>query len=78
MELKLRYNAPAPDNAEGWEKYSMPIGNSYTGGNVFGGVEKERIQVTENSVENPGSLGGLNSFADLYFHFPHKEDSVEN
>ena len=67
MELKLRYNKPDPDSAEGWERYSMPIGNSHTGGNVFGGVAAERIQITENSVENPGSLGGLNSFADLYF-----------
>ncbi len=78
MELKLRYNKPAPDSAEGWEKYSLPIGNSYTGGNVFGGVAHERIQVTENSVENPGHLGGLNSFADLYFHFPHREETAEN
>lgn len=43
MECKLRYNRPAPDSAEGWEKYSMPIGNSYTGGNIFGGVDYERI-----------------------------------
>jgi len=78
MILKLRYNKPAPDNEEGWERYSMPIGNSYTGGNVFGGVKRERIQVTENSTENPGHLGGLNSFADLYFHFPHDEESVQN
>ena len=78
MELKLRYNRPAPDNEEGWERYSMPIGNSYTGGNVFGGVNRERIQVTENSTENPGHLGGLNSFADLYFRFPHDEDAVQN
>ncbi|MBP3293012.1 MAG: glycoside hydrolase N-terminal domain-containing protein, partial [Clostridia bacterium] len=78
MKLKLRYNKPAPDNEEGWERYSMPIGNSYTGGNVFGGVKRERIQVTENSTENPGHLGGLNSFADLYFHFPHDEESVQN
>ncbi len=78
MELKLRYNKPAPDSEEGWERYSMPIGNSYTGGNVFGGVKRERIQITENSTENPGHLGGLNSFADLYFHFPHDEESVRN
>ena len=71
MELRLRYDRPAPDSEEGWEKYSMPIGNAYTGGNVFGGVEAERIQITENSAENPGNLGGLNSFADLYIRFPH-------
>ncbi len=78
MELKLRYNKPAPDSAEGWERYSMPIGNSYMGGNVFGGVKRERIQITENSTENPGHLGGLNNFAELYFHFPHDDESVQN
>ena len=71
MELKLRYSKPAPNSEEGWEKYSLPIGNAYTGANVFGGVETERIQITENSLENPGGLGGLNSFADICFYFPH-------
>ncbi|MBQ2277302.1 MAG: glycoside hydrolase N-terminal domain-containing protein, partial [Clostridia bacterium] len=78
MELKLRYDKPAPNTEEGWERYSMPIGNSYMGGNVFGIVKRERIQITENSTENPGHLGGLNSFADLYFHFPHEDESVKN
>lgn len=77
MELKLRYSKPAPDSVEGWEKYSMPIGNSHMGGNVFGGVDYERIQITENSIENPGNQGGLNSFADIFIRFPHcVEDTV--
>ena len=63
MKLILRYGRPAPDSDEGWEKYSLPIGNGYLGANVFGGVPDERIQITENSLENPGGLGGLNSFA---------------
>jgi len=71
MELFLRYNKPAPNTDDGWEKYSMPIGCGWLGGNVFGDVASDRIQVTENSVENPGSLGGLNSLADIYLHFPH-------
>lgn len=76
MELKLRYSSPAPDSAEGWENYSMPIGNSHIGGNVFGGVEKERIQITENSLENPWHHGGLNNFAEIYLHFPYKFEDV--
>ena len=71
MEYRLKYDRPAPDSAEGWEKYSMPIGNSYMGGNVFGGVDYERIQVTENSAENDYGTGGLNSFADIFLRFPH-------
>ncbi len=71
MELKLRYNKPAPDSADGWEQYSMPIGNSYMGGNVFGGLDHERIRITENSAENNNPGGGLNSFADIFVIFDH-------
>ncbi len=77
MELILRYKKEAPDSEEGWERYSMPIGNSYLGGNVFGGVARERIQITENSAENPGHLGGLNSFADIRLCFPHSFEEAE-
>ncbi len=78
MEYKLRYGSPAPDSAEGWEKYSMPIGNSHMGGNVFGGVDYERIQITENSAENDWGTGGLNSFADIFLRFPHTFEQAEN
>ena len=78
MDLILKYNTPAPNTPEGWEKYSMPIGNSYLGGNVFGGIDYERIQITENSTENPGKLGGLNSFADILIHFPHTQEAVQH
>ncbi len=76
MTYLLRYLSPAPDSGEGWEKYSLPVGCSALGANVFGGLSRERIQITENSTENPGELGGLNSFADLYFDFPH--ENAEN
>lgn len=70
MELMLRYDSPAPDSDEGWEKYSTPIGCGWYGANLFGGVERDRIQITENAAVNPSHLGGLNSFADLYLNFP--------
>ena len=75
MELLLRYLSPAPDDSEGWEHYSLPLGNSFLGANIFGIVQRERIQITENATENPGHLGGLNNFAELYFRFPHKDVS---
>ena len=76
MELKLHYNSPAPDNAEGWEHYSLPIGNSHFGGSIFGGIACEHIQVTENSLQNPRKFGGLNSFADIMLHFPHPAEDI--
>ncbi len=73
--LKLKYLSPAEDSVEGWERYSLPLGNGYLGANVFGIVARERIQITENSLENPGHLGGLNNFAELYIQFDHADVS---
>ena len=73
--LLLKYHAPAEDSAEGWERYSLPLGNGYMGANVFGIVDRERIQITENSLENPGHLGGLNNFAEIYLRFDHADIS---
>lgn len=72
-EMKLFYKTNAEDSAYGWENQSLPIGNGFMGANVFGIVEKERIQITENSLVNSYATGGLNNFAEIYFHFPHKD-----
>lgn len=78
-ELKLHYDAPAPDSLDGWEKYGLPLGNGHFGAVVFGGVKKERIQITENSLANPYGKDeksfrqGLNNFAETYICFPHTE-----
>ena len=74
--LRLFYNQPAEDSDFGWEHQSLPIGNGYLGANIFGRTDRERVQITENSLENPGfspigMMGGLNNFAELYFEFNH-------
>jgi len=80
MQMYLKYNSPAENSDIGWEKYSLPLGNGYMGANVFGGIDCERIQITENSMVNPGEgepcsddLGGLTNFAELLIKFNHKE-----
>lgn len=75
MDYTLRYKQPAEDSDYGWEHQSLPIGNGYLGANIFGIVERDRIQITENSLQNPGSKGGLNNFAELYLHFPSEQVS---
>jgi alpha-L-fucosidase 2 len=52
----LWYNKPATD----WEKEALPIGNGRIGAMVFGGVESERLQISEKSLwtGGPGSEGG--------------------
>ncbi|MBO5643024.1 MAG: glycoside hydrolase N-terminal domain-containing protein [Kiritimatiellae bacterium] len=46
---KIVSNSAAQDNIKGWENQSYPIGNGWFGVNIFGGVKKERLQITENS-----------------------------
>ena len=90
--LYLEYTSPAPDYADffrarvddkpnaGWEKWSLPLGNSRFGASLFGRTETDRIQITENSLANPPirgnswkqGMGGTRSFGDLIFEFGHK------
>ena len=52
----LWYDKPAID----WEKEALPIGNGRIGAMVFGGMDTERIQISEKSLwtGGPGSEGG--------------------
>ena len=95
-EMKLWYTIPAPTQNDGdfarqndrpfagWEKWSLPLGNSYFGVSVFGRIGTERLQITENSVSNPGirgshwkeGSGGTRTFGDIYIDTFHKD--VEN
>ena len=56
-----------------WENWSLPIGNGWLGASVMSRTDTERIQLTENSLDNKSlySLGGLTNFAELYLDFNH-------
>jgi len=82
MKMKLWYRESAPcvndfvpqyteHPMDGWEKWSLPIGNGYMGVNVFGRTETERLQITENSLCNPGCAGGLNNFCEMLIDYNH-------
>jgi len=47
MELKLWYDKPAKEWVE-----AMPIGNGRLGAMIFGGTERERIQLNEDTIWN--------------------------
>ena len=53
-ELRLWYSSEAPDSYSGWENWSLPIGNGYMGGSVFGGVGSERVQFNEKTLWTGG------------------------
>ena len=66
-----------------WERYSLPLGNGYFGANVFGRLDVERIQISDPTLTNPyyvpktkprerSCAAGVNSMAELLFHFGHK------
>ena len=74
-ELKLRYKTPADRTNDGWERYSLPVGNGYGGANVFGGTDEERLQFTTNVFANTFRQGGVSNFLELYIEF---NDVAEN
>lgn len=76
-ELKLRYKTPAERTNEGWEKYSLPIGNGHSGASVFGGYDVERVQFTTNVFANPFRLGGVSNFLELFIDFNDKARDYE-
>ena len=83
--LRTLYDSPAEDSIEGWKTESIPIGNGYMGVNIFGGVEYDRLQITEQSMyTSPTSYinnrytGGQESFADLYLDTEHSFADVQD
>ncbi len=94
--LRLYYDEEAPYGNEtpaeiydwknyaddGWEKWSVPLGNGYMGVVVFGRTATERLQITENSMSTPylgNSVGGgLTNFGEIYMDFGHTNSKVTN
>ena len=59
-DLKLKYKTPAERTNDGWERYSLPIGNGYGGASVFGGTDEERLQFTTIRLVRAGCRIFLN------------------
>ena len=75
-QLIMRYFLPAESTDEGWEKYSLPVGNGYFGASVFGGEICERVQFTTNTFANNYMQGGVTNFGEYYIDF--KCESIKN
>lgn len=91
FEKKMRvwFDSPAPDDDKrgwrydsargmGWETKAFPLGNGYFGARVFGLTERERIQLSENSISTSGTTrnSGNTSFGECYIHFNHSFEGV--
>ncbi len=80
-DLSLRDHRKCNIPEDGWERWSLPLGNGYMGINVFGRTDEERLLITENSLSNPctycddypGGAAGLSNFCSIYLDFGHKK-----
>ncbi len=81
-------DATAMDDKNGWKNdpewlKAIPVGNAFLGGMVFGGVNKERIQLNEKSLwsgspengNNPDAFPALAKIRQLLFDGKYKEAS---
>ena len=68
-QLIMRYFSPAESSNEGWEKYSLPVGNGYFGASVFGDPVCERVQFTTNTFANDPLQGGVTNFGEYFIDF---------
>ena len=89
LRLFYNYSAPDDDNREwshtksrytGWERDALPIANAYFGTKIFGICDRERLQLSENSLSTYGSTrnSGTTNFSETYVHFKHNDDVVSD
>lgn len=67
-DLTLRYDRPAPDTPQGWEREALPIGNGRIGAMLFGGVGRERVQFNDISLWSGDDevMGAYQAFGNIY------------
>src|SRR5262245_18529785 len=71
-DLTLRYDKPAPDTAQGWEREALPIGNGRIGAMIFGDLARERLQFNDISLWTGDEQvkGSYQAFGNLYINLP--------
>ena len=67
-DLALRYDAPAPDTAAGWEREALPIGNGRIGAMIFGQVAHEHLQFNDITLwtGDAHTMGAYQAFGDVF------------
>ncbi len=70
--MVLRYDRPAQDNDQGWEREALPIGNGRIGAMVFGQPGREHLQFNDITLwtGDDKTMGAFQPFGDLYVHLP--------
>ena len=77
---KIRFREPGEWSLKGWQRRSLSFGNGYFGVSEFGGVDVERLQLTEPTFHtqqihrrSKRKQGNLTDAADLFVEFGHKD-----
>jgi alpha-L-fucosidase 2 len=78
--LLLRYERPASDDARGWEREALPIGNGRIGAMVFGQPAREHLQFNEISLwtGDERTMGAYQPFGDLLVDLPGHGKDIED
>ncbi|KQW49754.1 MULTISPECIES: glycoside hydrolase N-terminal domain-containing protein [unclassified Roseateles] len=79
-DLVLRYDAPAPDTAQGWEQRALPIGNGRLGAMLFGQVARDRLQFNDITLWTGDErvLGAFQPFGDVVLELDGAATPVTN
>lgn len=79
-ELVLRYDRPAQDNDQGWEKEALPIGNGRIGAMVFGQPGREHLQFNDITLwtGDEKTMGAFQPFGDVLVELPGHENGATN
>jgi len=79
-DLSLRYDQPAPDNHDGWERQALPIGNGRLGAMLFGQVANERVQFNDITLwtGDAQNMGSFQPFGDLRISLDKHEQALSN
>jgi alpha-L-fucosidase 2 len=77
-ELVLRYDRPARDDDQGWEREALPIGNGRIGAMVFGQPGREHLQFNEISLWTGDDrvMGAYQPFGDVRVDLPGHDADV--
>jgi alpha-L-fucosidase 2 len=76
----LRYERPASDNDQGWEREALPIGNGRIGAMVFGQPAREHLQFNEISLwtGDERTMGAYQPFGDLLVELPGHAEGIQD
>ena len=79
-QWKIRFREPGEWSLKGWQRRSLSFGNGYFGVSEFGGVDVERLQLTEPTFHTQQKhprigrvQGNLTDSVDLFVEFGHKD-----